>query len=56
MEVRLNNPDGKLLGTYNLNGKMKKFDFPSQKSPVDLCFVFKGIGESLLVLDSFEFK
>jgi hypothetical protein len=32
------------------------FDFPAQNGVKDLCFVFRGEEEDLLLLDSFSFK
>ena len=56
LEIREGTPNGKLLTTCNLDKETTEFDFPSQQSPIDLCFVFKGQGKKLLSLNSFEFN
>jgi hypothetical protein len=62
IELRENDPDGKVLATYSLREKSKissdefEFDLPELKNIQNLCFVFKGEGKNLLEFDAFSFK
>lgn len=61
IEVRRGSPKGELLGTSKLTPSSIKFNQISAEIPFlgeneDLCLVFKGVGESLLQIDSFRFK
>lgn len=61
IKIHENSPKGKVLASYYLkenktNQNKTIFDFPRGKDKQSLCFVFKGIGDDLLRMDSFSFK
>ena len=63
IEVHLDSPNGEIIATHNLNKRSKKrrsksyeYDFSLKKDNANLCFVFKGAEDNLLVLKSIDFK
>ena len=63
VEIRRDNPEGEVLASYKLkrnreNGssEIHTFDFPPQDGQTNLCFVFRGRRDQLLIFDSFTFQ
>ena len=62
IEIHENTAEGKLLASCKINtgnseGMEKmEFDISQLKEKQSLCFVFKGVENNLLVMDSFSFK
>ena len=60
IEARLDSPEGKLIGAFNVSQNNQinhqQFSFKPIDNPVNLCFVFKGKQHSLLDLKRISFK
>ena len=59
IEIHDESPEGEILVSYELENQASgifRFDFPAQKGVKDLCFVFRGEEDDLLLFDSFSFK
>jgi hypothetical protein len=59
IEVHEESPEGEILVAYELENQPSGvfgFDLPPQNGVKDLCFVFRGEEEDLLLFDSFSFK
>jgi hypothetical protein len=59
IEIHDGSPEGEILVSYQLDHQPSDifgFDFPAQRGVKDLCFLFRGEEEDLLLFDSFSFK
>ncbi len=59
IEIHDESPEGEILVSYELDNEASGifgFDFPPQHGVKDLCLVFRGEEEDLLLFDSFSFK
>jgi arabinoxylan arabinofuranohydrolase len=62
VEIHRDSPEGEVLASYKLRKHKGKsasdwytFDFPPQEGVANLCFVFRGRKDQLLIFDSFNF-
>jgi hypothetical protein len=62
VEIHRDSPEGEVLASYKLRKHKGKsasdvhtFDFPPQEGAANLCFVFRGRKDQLLIFDSFNF-
>ena len=63
VEIHRDSPEGEVLASYKLRKHKGKsasevytFDFPPQEGAANLCFVFRGKNDKLLIFDSFSFE
>ncbi|RLD56164.1 MAG: hypothetical protein DRI97_08015, partial [Bacteroidetes bacterium] len=63
VEIHRDSPEGEVVASYKLRKHKGKsasevytFDFPPQEGAANLCFVFRGKNDKLLIFDSFSFK
>jgi hypothetical protein len=63
VDIHHDSPEGEVLVSYKLKRRKGKsepevyiFDFPPQAGVANLCFVFRGREDKLLVFDSFSFN
>ena len=63
VDIHRDTPAGEILASGrlrkhkdNCDTEMYALDFTPQAGPVNLCFVFRGKKEELLIFDSFSFR